>query len=55
MINSVLDNLNGIKLIQLNEEYSDLTTLTKEEVQLLRQIIMILNLLIKQLKIFLVY
>lgn len=43
MINSVLDNLNGIKLIQLNKEYSDLTTLTKEEIQLLRQIIMILE------------
>lgn len=43
MINSVLDNHKGIKLIQLNDEYSDLKILTKEEVQLIRQIIMILE------------
>lgn len=42
MINSVLDNHKGIKLFQLNDEYSDLKILTKE-VQLIRQIIMILE------------
>lgn len=43
MINSVLDNHKSIKLIQLNDEYSNLKILTKEEVQLIRQIIMILE------------
>lgn len=43
MINSIIDNHNGIKLVQLNDEYSDLKVLTKEEVQLIRQIMMILE------------
>lgn len=43
MINSILDNHNGIKLVHLNDEYSDLKILTKKEVQLIKQIMMILE------------
>ncbi|KYN50023.1 Zinc finger BED domain-containing protein 4, partial [Cyphomyrmex costatus] len=43
MITSVLDNHNGIQMIKLIDAYSDLNVLTKEEVQLMRQIIMILE------------
>ncbi|XP_029160189.1 zinc finger BED domain-containing protein 6-like, partial [Nylanderia fulva] len=43
MINSIIDNHNGIKLIQLNDEYSELPILTKEEIQLTKQINMILE------------
>lgn len=43
MMNSIFDNHNGIKLIQLNDEYSELQILTKEEIQLIKQINMILE------------
>lgn len=43
MISSVLDNHNGIQMIKLTDAYSDLNVLTKEEVQLMRQINMILE------------
>lgn len=40
MMNSILANHNGLKLIQLNDEYSNLTVLTKDEIQLIKEIIM---------------